>query len=542
MVGCRVMTAAPAEKATPRTRSQYGALVELPYRRKLLLVVALTVTLFVTTMNQSVVSTSAQNIVADLGAFELFTWLFAGFSLAGAVSVPIIGKLSDLVGRKPVMVWSLVIFLAASAWAGLAQDMTQLIAARIAQGVGFSGVLGSVWIMMAALWAPNERAKWLGVTSAGFTLSGLLGPVIGGVVSDALSWRWTFFMNLPSGGAALVLLLVSFPPLAKPVRKPKFDLAGAGAFAVFASLGLFAISAGGETIAWGSPVLVALLLLSGAAFITFLAVERRVSDPVVPLDLFRSRVFSGAMAASMTITTTFAVVSVFMPLYIQGARGQAATASAVPLMANAAGVALGSNLGGQIVARRGYVRELAVAGLSLASAMIFYFGTLTPDTSMALILVASVLLGVGVSLGFTSFTAPVQNAMPEASLGVVTTSLQFARVLGMAVATAALGALLLAQLTIGGASSGDPRLELADPEVLVSAERLEDVRQKFVDDPQLGLAAYKTALAESRADLASAVRVVFRVAGVVSATGVVLSFVTFAGMKGRRRERPAAKR
>jgi hypothetical protein len=209
-------------------------------------------------------------------------------------------------------------------------------------------------------------------------------------------------------------------------------------------------------------------------------------------------------------------------------------------MANAAGVAIGSNLGGQIVARWGYVRELAAGGLGLASGMIFYFGTLTPDTSMALILVASVFLGVGVSLGFTSFTAPVQNAMPEASLGVVTTSLQFARVLGMAVASAALGALLLAQLAIGGASSGDPRLELADPEVLVSSERLEDVKQKFIDDPQLGLTAYETVLAESREDLASAVRVVFRVAGVVSAIGVVLSLITFAGMKGRRRERPPA--
>ncbi len=518
------------------------SLADLPYRRKLLLVAALTVTLFVTTMNQTVVSTASQNIVGDLGRFELFTWLFAGFSLASAVAVPIIGKLSDMVGRKPVIIWSLAVFLAASAAAGAAQTMTQLIAARVVQGAGFAGVLGSVWIIMAAMWAPRDRAKWLGVTSAGFTLSGILGPVIGGVISETLSWRWVFFLILPAGGGALALLLGWFPALARPQKRPKFDLGGAITFALFAATGLFAVSAGGKTFEWGSPVIVGMLVVSAVSFPAFLFIERRVSDPMVPLDLFKSRVFSGAMAASMTITVTFTVVTVFMPLYIQGVRGERATASAIPLMANALGVAIGSNLGGQIISRLGYVREVAAFGLGLAAASILYFGFLSPDTPMAAIVGVALLLGIGVSFGFTSFTVPVQNAMPQESLGVVTTSLQFARVLGMAVATAALGALLLARIATGGASSANPAEQIKDPEVLVSPARISEARAAYEADESLGTAAFDEALAASRARLNSAIQTVYRVAAAVSALGVVFSFVTFTGqVRVRKRDAPGAR-
>ena len=533
------MSANDTSAAAPSpARRHYASLVEVPYRRKLFLVAALTVTLFVTTMNQSVVSTAAQNIVGDLGRFELFTWLFAGFSLAGAVAVPIIGKLSDMVGRKPVMLASLAIFLVASAGAGMAQDMPQLIAARVVQGIGFSGALGSVWIIMAALWEPRDRAKWMGVTATGFTLSGVLGPVVGGVVSETLSWRWIFYMNLPIGGAAFALLLLWFPSVGKPDRRPKFDIAGAATFALFASLGLFTLSAGGEMYAWGSPVILGMIALSFASLVAFLIIEPRAADPVVPLGMFKSRVFSGAMVASVTITVTFAVITVFMPLYVQGVRGQSATIAALPLIANAIGVAIGTNLGGQIISRRGYVRELGALGLAIATVSIASFGLLQPDTPMGLIVGTALLLGIGASFGFTAFTVPVQNAMPQKSLGVVTTSLQFARVLGMAVASATLGALLLAQLSLGGAASGDPREDVKDPEVLVSSTRLAEVREKFEGDPALGRVEFESSVAASRADLNSAIRLVFRVAAVVSSVGVAMAFVTFADQKGRRREVP----
>jgi hypothetical protein len=198
-------------------------------------------------------------------------------------------------------------------------------------------------------------------------------------------------------------------------------------------------------------------------------------------------------------------------------------------------VAIGANLGGQIIARRGYVRELAAAGLAVTTGVIAYYGTIGPETRVMFIVAAALALGIGVSFGFTAFTVPVQNAMPEARLGIVTTSLQFARVLGMSVSSAGLGALLLAQLNTGGAVAGGPREQLADPEVLVSASRLAEVREEFRADPSLGEEAYADALAESRQDLNSAVQTVYRAAAVVSGLGVLIAVFTFSGsaFKGR---------
>jgi MFS family permease len=196
------------ESADSKTMSgRPRSLVEIPYRQKLFLITALSVTLIVSSASQTVVATAAQNIVADIGGFELFTWMFAGFSLASAVAVPIVGKLADMYGTRPIILASLAIFVISSTAGGFVTSMEQMIISRAFQGLGFAGVLGSVWITTATMWAPSDRAKWLGALSGAFTLAGVLGPILGGVVSDEIGWRWLFWYNLPLGGFSLWLLL-----------------------------------------------------------------------------------------------------------------------------------------------------------------------------------------------------------------------------------------------------------------------------------------------------------------------------------------------
>jgi len=513
-------------------------LIDLPYRRKLLVIGALSATLFVTTISQTVVATAAQNIVSDIGGFDLFTWLFAGFSLAGAVIVPIVGKLSDVVGRKTVIIWALAVFVVASGAAGMSQTMTQLVIIRVVQGAGFAGAMGSVWIIMAAMWEPSQRAKWMAVTTASFTLSGVLGPIIGGVVSDYASWRWIFFINVPLGGMALALLWIWMPGGRASSGKSSFDIPGTTTFVIFSTASLFALSIG-ESVGWLSPVMWLLWVLSIVAFVAFVWIELRASDPLIPISLFKERVFSASMIASLTITTSFITTTAFLPLFTQGAKGSTATESAYPLMTMAVGVAIGANVSGQLLSRFNRPREGGVFGMAVAAVTLWYVGGMGTTTPMLNIGIATAFLGLGLSFGWTSFTAPVQNAMPGNVLGVVTSSLQFARMFGMAAAAAALGAIMAAQLSanLGGDLTG-PAEAFEHAELLISEDDLEEVRQEFIAHPDLTEADYDETLANARTGLADALSLIFKISAIASAVGIPMSIIAFHKYRIWREEEP----
>lgn len=524
-----------AETSTQLPRS----LVEVPYRRKVFLVAGLAAALIVTSSSQTVVATAAQNIVADIGGFELFTWMFAGFSLASAVAVPIIGKLADLHGTRPIVTSSLALFIVSSTIGGFVTSMEQMIVIRSFQGLAFAGVLGSVWITTAGMWTPNERAKWLGALSGAFTLAGVAGPILGGVVSDEFGWRWLFWFNLPVGLLALWFLMRMFPKLDRERRRSHFDVMGAVTFGVFATSALFAVSLGGDTFAWDSPVIIGLFLFAALNFALFVRAEFRAEDPITPPDLFKHRVFAGAMAASLTVTISFVVTTVFLPLLVIGAKGETATVAAYPLMSQAIGIAIGANLAGQILSRWGYARLLSATGLAVTAVILWSLGGFGTDISIPLLAGLTLVLGIGITFAFTSFTVPVQNAMPENVLGVVTTSLQFARVFGMAAGSAILGAILLAGIGIVDVENPGPQDLIKDPEVIVAEDRLAEVRDDFIADPALGEAAFDEALAESRESVSDALSLVFRVAAVGSALGVLLAIFTFTGMRKPEDEAPA---
>ncbi len=519
-------------KAEIAASSRIESLVEAPYRTKLLLVGALTATMFVTTMNMTVMATSAQNIVADIGGFELFAWLFAGFSLTSAIAIPIVGKLTDIYGGKRVITVSLALFVLSSGVAGGMQSMPQLIAARAVQGISFAGSLGSVWIIMAALWPPRDRAKWIGVISAGFTLSGVLGPVIGGVISDNLSWRWVFWINVPTCGAALLMLLNWYPEVHTKRRSVSFDFAGAIVFGIAASAALYAFSVGGKAYAWTSPQVAGLFAVSVLATGLFVIIERRASDPMAPLYLFKARIFSGGLTASLTVTINFAVIMVFLPLFVQGVRGGSATSASFPLMAMAVGVAFGANLSGQIASRFGYAGLMAIGGLLVSAGGLAWIATMSGDTPDVLLYAVMLIMGTGMSFSFTNLHTPVQNAMPEEALGVVTSGLHFSRTFGTALGAAVLSAVLLSQL--GPAPLDGPAAGLASPETLVSPDRLDEIRLEFIANPNLGEDSFRAELADARNRLSFALSRVFWTAAVISVFGGAAAAFAFSrlGIRG----------
>ncbi len=539
------MAATRATTGDPETKKPVTDLVDIPYRQKLLVVAGLTVTLFVATMNQTVVATAAQNIVADIGGFDRFVWLFAGFSLAATAAVPVVGKLSDVAGRKPVLIGAVIFFMLTSAAAGASTDMTQLIVARVLQGAAFAGVMGSVWIIMAALWPPSERAKWMGVATAGFTLSGVMGPIFGGVVSDSLSWRWVFFVNVPTGFVSLGLLWIWFPNVSPGQRKGRLDLAGAALFALASTALLLALTWGGREYAWDSPRIIGLLSGALLAFAIFARVELKAEDPMLPLNLFSHRVFALGWLASLTTTSTFIAITAFQPLFVQGVLGKSATSAAIPLIALAIGVATGANFSGQILSRKGHPRELGMIGLGITTAALLFMSSLDSSSSLTALFIVTGFMGFGMSFGFTAFTVPIQNAMPVSILGVVTSTLQFARLFGQAAGSAVFGAVLFASVAVSivGLDAGSPQVRIADPEIIVAVDELAKVRAEYLADPDLGEERYRADLTTSRNNLAGGLSAVFRVSALFSFTGVILAWFTFSGGAAARaanREDPKA--
>lgn len=496
-----------------------------------MLVIALAGTLIVSSSSQTVVATAAQNIVADIGGFELFTWMFAGFSLASAVTVPIVGKLADIYGTRPIMTIAMAVFVIASTIGGFAPSMEFMIVVRAFQGLAFAGVLGSVWITTATMWAPKDRGKWLGVLSGSFTLAGVSGPILGGIVSDEIGWRWLFWYNLPLGLLSIWALLRLFPKLERERRVRHFDVAGAITFGLFATSALFAVSVGGDQFAWDSPLIIGLFAFATVNLVLFVRAEFRAEDPVTPPALFKHRIFAGAMAASLTVTISFVVTTVFLPLLVIGAKAGTATTSAYPLMTQALGVAIGANFAGQVLSRWGFARTLSATGLGVTAVILWILGMNGTDVGIPALSVMTLVMGIGISLAFTSFTVPVQNAMPEEVLGVVTTSLQFARVFGMAVGSAVLGAILLARLGIADTQDAPPQELIRNPEIIVSRDRLDDLKQEFIADPALGEAGFNTALTSARHGIGDALSTVFYVAAAGSAAGVVLAIYTFTGIR-----------
>ena len=249
---------------------------------------------------------------------------------------------------------------------------------------------------------------------------------------------------MPAGGGALALLWYWYPNVLIKWREAKFDFAGALMLCVAASALLYAVTVGGKNYSWASPQIAALFAVSAVATVSFIAIERRAADPVLPLHMFRERIFAGGITASLSVTTTFSVVVVFVPLLVQGVRGGSATDASFPLMSMAVGVAIGANLAGQILSRYGYAREMAVGGLLIAAAGLAWLANMPIDTPAGLIFLVTLIMGTGMSFAFTTLHIPVQNAMPDDLLGVVTSALQFFRTFGMVIGAVGLGALLLA--------------------------------------------------------------------------------------------------
>lgn len=409
-----------------------------------LILLGLVLGILLSALDQTVVGTSLPRIVAELGGLERFSWLFTAYMLASTVVIPLAGKMADRLGRRPVFLAGMGIFLLGSMLCGLAQDLDQLIVFRFVQGLGGGIIFPVAFVVVADLYPPNERGRIQGALSAVWGVASIVGPLLGGFIVDHASWRWVFYVNVPVGLLAIAVTATHFPRVA-PRREQPLDVAGAGLLTVALTALLLAVLWGGAEHPWGSPIIVGLAALGALTALAFVVVERRAPDPVLPLGILREPVAARSLLAALLVSVgMFAVIS-FLPLFLQGVLAQSATASGLALVPMTLLIVAGSAGSGRAMRRWGY-KPFILVGPALALAGLALLATLTAASPVAHAVASSVVVGLGLGFTFPTYMVAVQNVVPLRTLGSATASVTLVRTLGAAAGVAVLGALFNARM------------------------------------------------------------------------------------------------
>jgi EmrB/QacA subfamily drug resistance transporter len=431
---------------------------ELTTRIKVLATIGVMLALLLAALDQTIVGTALPRIVAELNGLDRYSWLITGYLVASTVVVPIAGKLGDLFGRKPFLIAGIIGFVAASALCGVSQDMTQLIVFRIVQGL-FGGMLfASAFTVLGDIYTPAERARIQGLFGAVFGLSSIIGPVVGGFLTDNLGWRWVFYVNLPVGLLGVIVVAAFLPFVRTKASWRDIDFIGSAALAAGLIPVLVALSVAKDQ-GWTSFQVLSLLGFGLAMLVAFFIIEGRVKEPIVPFSLFKNRAFAVSMVVGFFAALGMFGMIIFVPLELQGVLGASVTNSGLLLTPMMLGLIVASILSGQLIPRIKRYHYLGTIGVALMMIGIYLLAQTTTSTSQMSITIDIVLVGLGLGVTMPLYINAVQSALPQRYLGVGTSQIQFWRNVGGTVSSAVLGS-ILAQRLPGAISTEIAKLHL----------------------------------------------------------------------------------
>ncbi len=502
-----VVAPRPAETASTNGAPRGDDLPPQLDRRQLILALAgVLLSILVAALDQTIVGTALPRIIAELNGFSLYSWVVTSYLLTATCVIPIAGKLSDQFGRKPILIFGVLVFVLGSALSGASQTMLQLVIFRGLQGIGAGALQSGAFASIGDLFTPAERGRWQGVIAATFGIASVFGPSLGGWITDNPGWRWVFYVNLPVGAIALATLIYGFPAGGRRIGGRRIDWLGVGAIVLAVVPLLVGLTWAGTDYPWGSVQVIGTIVFSLVMFAVFAVIETRVPEPLLPLDLFREQIFTAASVASFFVGPLLLGLGVYLPLFVQGVLQQSATNSGAIITPLTVGSVVTNVLGGQYISRTGHYQRVALVGLAICTVGVLLLLGMGINTDNVTLVRNMVITGLGLGFVLPVYTIAVQNALPYSRLGVVTSSVQFTRSIGSTIGIAVLGSIVSSvyatQFTkvqtpalerVLGAAAAQGHAVPSNPEVLVSPEAQAAIRAGLVQflGPQQGAALYQ---------------------------------------------------
>ena len=514
-----------------------GGFAPPPRRQAVASMAGVVLAMFLAALSQTVVATTMPLIIADVGGFDRYTWAATSYMVTATLAYPIVGRLSDIYGRRLFLLLGLAVFSAGSILLGFSGSMDQVVAFRVVQGAGGGAIMTCCYVAVADLFQPTDRGRFHGLLSAVYGVSFVAGPILGGLLADALSWKWAFLVIGLAGIPVLVLTARVYPKPGSPPADRDLDLAGMIALALAVPPLLIALSSGGVLFPWGSPLVLGMLLFALAMTGAFIAIESRAGAPIMPPSLYADPVVIVAVAIMLLASFGLYGSVLFLPLFFQAAFGFSAAQSGALLMPLLMGMVLGGVVAGQVLSRAsGSYRAVALVCAGLMAAGLLLVATLDAAAGVVRSQVYVVVAGLGAGGIVATLSIGIQNHVPFAVVGVATSALQFYRSVGGVLGLAVLGVVLAARFSSSlervvpetvQAALGDGRFaELQhDPRALVDSAAADRLRADLADAGPGGAAVAQELLDALGAALRAALNSVFVVAFIAAAAA--LGFALF---------------
>ncbi len=481
--------------------------------------------LLLAALDMTIVATALPRIVADLGGLGQISWVVTAYLIMSTTLVPIVGRVSDIYGRKPTFIVGIVIFLVGSILSGASQNMVQLIVSRGIQGGGAGFLLANTFTVIGEIFPPAERGQWQGLIGGVFGIASIAGPLLGGYLTDSLSWRWIFYVNLPVGIVALLALIAAMPSLGTRRDSRSVDYQGAAALILTLIPLLLALSLANDTYSWTSLQVVGLFAFSAVMLGVFLLSQTRASDPILPIAMFKNPIFVVIASASFLTGMGMFGSILFIPLFVQGVSGSSATNSGLVLMPMMISSVISSALAGQLISRWSHYRIIAVSGAMVMTLGMALLALIDVNTSNAQVTINIALVGAGLGVTF-----------PYGLMGLVTASVQFFRSVGGSLGVAIMGSILALRMSSNLLSRlpedakealGPQHLdELQEANALINPDALSRLEEQLAGVGDGGDDALQVVLDTMKEALASSLNDVFvMAAALVSVTIVILMFL-----------------
>jgi EmrB/QacA subfamily drug resistance transporter len=512
--------------------TQVQSISQMSTRVKVLVMAGTLLGLFTAAMDQTIVGTAMPRVVAHLGGYQHYSWVFTGFMVVSTTVVPIVGKLTDMYGRKFFFLGGIAVMMLGSALCGTSQSMMQLIAFRAIQGLGAGTIMATAFAIIGDVFPPAQRARWAGLMTGVFAVASVAGPLIGGYITDNLNWRWVFYVNLPLGAVALSVFFSVMPSVRLGVRH-QLDYWGVTMLILAVVPLLLAFSWGNEQYPWLSAQIIGLLVFAALATLAFAAVEMRAEEPILPPALFRHPIF--LVSAAVTFLTGMGMFGsiVYLPLFVQGVIGSSATNSGLVIMPMMLSLSITAAIIGQILGRWGRYRIIAVAGLAVMAGGMFLMSRMDATSTNAIATRNMIVVGIGLGAIMPIFVLVVQNALPYRMLGVSTAAIQFFRSVGGTMGVAIMGSMvnsgfsaeLTAQTPSQVREATPPGLleRLQNPQSLLNADLLAGLREAFAGLGEQGPAMFDQVMLATRTALGMAIADAFLLGMGITLAALVVS-------------------